>query len=114
MGDDVTLTQRTQGVLLDGCQAAVVNGQMADVEREEHKSLQFGKIVVAQLQIENDGTLAFQSAQGFRDVHQVGGLTKDIEAVLLHGADAGRNFTLLRTNLLLPLTLAARQLQIQA
>lgn len=48
------LTDGTQGRFLELRQAAVVDGQMADVEAEEHVRLQFGQIVVPEPEIEDD------------------------------------------------------------
>lgn len=83
-----------------------MDGQVTDVKGQEDEALQLGQIVVAKLQVEDDGTLALQRAHRLGDVRQIGGLAQDVQPVLLHRADAGRDLALLRTHLSLRWTLA--------
>lgn len=94
------LTQRTQCILLDGRQAAVVYCQMAYVQSQKYETLQLGQIIVAELQIKYDRTFSLQRAHRFGNMHQIRGLAQYIQSVLLHRAYAGRNIALLWAHLL--------------
>lgn len=80
------LTQRAESRLLDHRQTAVVNGQMTDVEAQEHESLQLGQRIVTQLQVENDRIATLQRAHRMVDVINVGRFAQNIEAILLNTA----------------------------
>lgn len=61
---------------------------MSDVQREEDEALKFWQVVVAKFKVEDNGTFRFQHCHRLVDVGVVGELAEDVEAVLLHRADA--------------------------
>lgn len=67
-----------------------MNGEVSDVEAEEHEALQLGQVVVPQLQVEDDHGLALQSLHGPVDVLLVRELAQDVQSVLLHRTRAWR------------------------
>lgn len=88
------LTDGTQRRFLELRQAAIVNGQMADVEAEEHIRLQLRQIVVPKPQIKDHRVRPpFQLAHHLRDVKYVRVLAYDVQAGFLQCAGTGRDFT---------------------
>lgn len=83
------LTNGAQGALLDGCQAAVVYGQVVNVQSEEYETLQLWQAVVPELQVEYNGVCpALEHVHCLGDVAVIGELANDVEAVLLDAARA--------------------------
>jgi len=62
-----------------------MDGEVADVQSEEQKILQFGEDVVTQFQVEYDFIGGLQLRHRVIDVLLVRGLAQDIEAVRLYG-----------------------------
>lgn len=77
-----------------------MNRQVSDVQGQEEEALQFGQVVVSQLQIEYDGIATLQRLHGLIDVRHVRRLTKDVQAILLHLAHTRRDVGDRRTGLL--------------
>lgn len=66
-----------------------MNGEVADVQAQEHELQQLGQRVVPQLKVKDDGVAApLERVHGLVDVLRLGGLAQDVQAVLLDGAAA--------------------------
>ena len=98
------LTDRAQGGLLDDGKAAVVDRQVADVQSQEHVLAELGEVVVAQLQVVDDGVgSALKDRHGAVDMLALRGLTQNVQTVLFHAARARRDFGRRRTLVLIVL-----------
>ena len=77
-----------------------MNGQMADVEAEEHVRLQLGQTVVPEPEIEDDSVgLSFERAHHAGDVRQIRVLAYYVQSGFLQGAGTGRDFGVRRAQL---------------
>lgn len=91
--ENYILTDGTQGRFLELRQTAVVDGQVADVEAEEHVGLQLGQTVVPEPEIEDDSVgPSFERAHHIGDVRQIRVLAYDVQSGFLQGAGTGRDF----------------------